>query len=1082
MKRVRDTLARLKRGTSSASRPRHQEEMADSRDSLSLSSDKVGRATSSSRRILTSDGQASGAGPLVLYNGVEPGEEGIDIIFVHGLNGHRVGSWSKDSVCWPRDLLGADVQHARIITWGYPSILGDGNDMFADLAEALLVDLSRVREGIFRPIYFVAHGIGGIIVKEALTTAAMSRIYGSHNDLGDIYPKTKGIIFLGTPHQRTGKRSLGECVALTAQISLRSPNDPLLRSLAENSGFFENQHGTFQMISRDIRIVCMREQFTTGSSRIVPRDSASYEGFSVSRDDMATSHMGLARFSSREELGYNQIVSHFARLSAGPTQEELAAIDTRTREILAMLYFDQLHEKENRIEDAHDDTCDWLMAKDSSFREFLRSKDDAIFWLSGCASSGKSTLMKWAFHNEQVREELANTWAKDGDLIFCSFYLYEGGNQLQKSELGLLRANLYQILAPRPELVRVAFPSYFGGEWPPERPFLTATSLTQSIYNLFANFSNKLRFVVFVDGLNEFRIVNREHHYSHEDTEISDVGDHGDEMWGAANGLGTPIPSRELPAFEEGLKGVSRIRVQEHTEDAMTKYLQDILEQDVPGLPDSHSLCKELARRSCGDVLWARLAMKTVLEGSLRTLRQTLDSLPPRLGGNDGLYMRMLRSMPLSDIQQCFRIWQLVLRARQPPSLITLAFAEQGYWDSSSGKLMATQPKLQPSTLGELEECTRDLRERLQKFASGFLETEAEGNQTGTADQRLVFCHQTGKEWASRKDFWQEVPGVPPSDPVELDLALLSGCIRHLKCFELVRPPVSAWPDVRFRPEAWLLVANALRLCALVDGKVPNLEAYRELLDDLDNTCQRAWVRSLQSHKPLYEDPDWYERKCPTLCRKHWAGYEPMETGKPPKRKDFLALAIQASLVNYVSVKLKSLKGDMRRRKAEELLVYVVNPKPDGVSACGTLVGDYVDFHHDMPDPEVLDVLFEAGATARPSGEGEPNKVWCKALKAGRRFFTHQNEVTHLLETSASHRLLQNRERWVVAIKALLAHGADPFAHVELKSGSGESQSLRHYTALELIRETLEGEPEYAIDLNAMEAVVRRDSEVGAAM
>ncbi|KAK8055709.1 hypothetical protein PG993_000936 [Apiospora rasikravindrae] len=1076
--------------------------MADSRDSLSLSSDKVGRTTSSSRRILTSDGQASGAGPLVLSNGVEPGEEGIDIIFVHGLNGHRVGSWTKDSVCWPRDLLGTDVQHARIITWGYPSILGEGNDMFADLAEALLVDISRVREGIFRPIYFVAHGIGGIIVKEALTTAAMSRIYGSHNDLGDIYPKTKGIIFLGTPHQRTGKRSLGECVALTAQISLRSPNDPLLRSLAENSGFFENQHGTFQMISRDIRIVCVREQFTTGSSRIVPKDSASYEGFSVTRDDMSVSHMGLARFSDREELGYNQIVSHFARLSAGPTQEELAAIDTRTREILAMLYFDQLHEKENRIEDAHDDTCDWLMAKDSSFREFLRSKDDAIFWLSGCASSGKSTLMKWAFHNEQVREELASTWAKDGDLIFCSFYLYEGGNQLQKSELGLLRANLYQILAPRPELVRVAFPSYFGGEWPPERPFLTATSLTQSIYNLFANFSNKLRFVVFVDGLNEFRIVNREHHYSHEDTEITDVGDQGDELWGSSkwardsysevvkicmsyankDSMKIIVSSRELPAFEEGLKGVSRIRVQEHTEEAMTKYLQDILEQDVPGLPDSHNLCKELARRSRGDVLWARLAMKTVLEGSLRTLRQTLDSLPPRLGGNDGLYMKMLRNMPLSDVQQCFRIWQLVLRARQPPSLITLAFAEQGYWDSSSGKLMATQPNLNPSTLGELEECTRDLRGRLQRWASGFLETEAEGNQTGTADQRLVFCHQTGKEWASRKDFWQEVPGVPPSDPVELDLALLSGCIRHLKCFELVRPPVSAWPDVRFRPEAWLLVANALRLCALVDDKVPNLEAYRELLDDLDNTCQRAWVRSLQSHKPLYEDPDWYERKCPTLCRKHWAGYEPMETGKPPKRKDFLALAIQASLVNYVSVKLKSLKGDMRRRKAEELLVYVVNPKPDGVSACGTLVGDYVDFHHDMPDPKVLDVLFEAGATARPSGDGEPNKVWSKALKAGRRFFTHQNEVTHLLETSASHRLLQNRERWVAAIKALLAHGADPFAHVELKSGSGESQSLRHYTALELIRETLEGEPEYAIDLNAMEAVVRRDSEVGAAM
>ncbi|KAK6842932.1 hypothetical protein PG987_003792 [Apiospora arundinis] len=154
MKRVRDTLARLKRGASSASRPRHQEEMSDSRDSLSLNSDKVGRAPSSSRRVQTGDGTASGAGPLVLYNGVEPGEEGIDVVFVHGLNGHRVGSWSKESVCWPRDLLGADLPHARIITWGYASILGEGNEMFAELAESLLVDLSRIREAT--PVLFIS--------------------------------------------------------------------------------------------------------------------------------------------------------------------------------------------------------------------------------------------------------------------------------------------------------------------------------------------------------------------------------------------------------------------------------------------------------------------------------------------------------------------------------------------------------------------------------------------------------------------------------------------------------------------------------------------------------------------------------------------------------------------------------------------------------------------------------------------------------------------------------------------------------------------------------------------------------------
>jgi hypothetical protein len=72
------------------------------------------------------------------------------------------------------------------------------------------------------------------------------------------------------------------------------------------------------------------------------------------------------------------------------------------------------------------------------------------------------------------------------------------------------------------------------------------------------------------------------------------------------------------------------------------------------GLPDTVHLCQEIAHKSSGDILWARLAIAMVLEGSLRTLRITLDSLPTQLGGPEGLYMRMLENLS-PDVQVSFQ-------------------------------------------------------------------------------------------------------------------------------------------------------------------------------------------------------------------------------------------------------------------------------------------------------------------------------------------------------------------------------------------------------------------------------------------
>ncbi|KAI1374940.1 hypothetical protein F4677DRAFT_148348 [Hypoxylon crocopeplum] len=1111
MNRIKETLARLARAARGS---------RESSSSSGLRLDRAGRSSSSTldsrEKVLL---RADGRGPLILFDGTQNGQEGIDIVFVHGLFGSRAGSWTKAGVCYPRDFLGQDISGARIIAWGWTGTLGS-NGTFSEQAESLLADISRIRSGTNRPIIFIGHGLGGLVIKEALVTAAMSRIYGAHVELGNVYPRTIGCIFLGTPHVRSGKRSLGECIAAAALLSPSTPNSQLLRSLRDSDKVFENQHSTFLMISRDIRVVCVREKLpsTVAASTevardadgmelgkgtmqmMVPRESAAYESFNVTRHDMVANHLDLARFRSRDEPGYSQMVSYVTKVSSGPTPAEAEAREPRNQEILNSLYFDTMTERESRIDPAYGQTCEWILSPSlSTFPKFLKSQD-SVMWISGNAGSGKSTLMKHIWHSEKLKQQLLDGWANEGDLHMACFFMFEGGNRIQKSYEGFLRSVLYQILSARRDLIKVAFPSFYDCPWPPPVLFTSINNLNQGFYSIFAHMSESLRLIVFIDGLDEYRIMERKDHYEPKELDITYEKDTGDESWGQSKWatdshaeisklvmsmaykdvMKLVVTSRELPVFEEAFSDFPRIKLQEHTERSITQYVAGRLEDEAPGLPDSKNLCKELAQKSGGDILWARLAIDMVVGSSLRTLRSTLDSLPTHLGGPDGLYMRMLENLQPEYQQSASRIFNFVLRAQQPPTLITLALSEEGYLDSATSELRIVRDNTHPYNNATIHRLSDQMQRRLQTCCAGLLLAET-GPSTNSSSvetgHRVVFVHQTTKEWVRRKDIWQRLPGCTPIDIVELDFSLLSGCARHIKAFSVLRPPILAWPNWRFRPDAWLLIANALRYAERIDNEVADMPKYCELLDELDDTCQQAWVTALQNHKPLHEDPDWYQVRLPNFCRRHWANFEPMDAGKPPKRKDFLSLAVQANLVRYTASKLNRLDAEARKKKAQELLPYVVSPKAEGFSACAGLSGDYWDFHHDMPDSRLLDILFEAGASPR-----EDERVWPKALKAGRHYFSRGSvTMTHLLETSSSTKLMENRERWVAAIKSLLQHGADPRTEIQVTTGAAEDSSTATIAALDLIRETLEGEPEYAFELVEMETLMGRRGSVGIA-
>src|SRR5271170_8023569 len=114
----------------------------------------------------------------------------------------------ETSILWLRDLLPKAINTARVLTFGYSayasSFYGSGSvDRIQQHAQTLVADLQADRsleDCTKRPIIFVCHGLGGILVKKALAYSS-TRTSKHVEHLYSIFVSTLAILFFGTPHQ-----------------------------------------------------------------------------------------------------------------------------------------------------------------------------------------------------------------------------------------------------------------------------------------------------------------------------------------------------------------------------------------------------------------------------------------------------------------------------------------------------------------------------------------------------------------------------------------------------------------------------------------------------------------------------------------------------------------------------------------------------------------------------------------------------------------------------------------------------------------------------------------------------------------
>jgi Putative serine esterase (DUF676) len=146
----------------------------------------------------------------------------------------------KSSIFWPRDLLPKDRNDVRLMTYGYDSDItkffgGAANKTnISEHGRSFLNALSSERSTCpSRPLIFVAHSLGGLIVKEALRRSRDER---NHQHLKAAYASTFAIIFFGTPHRGSGDAAWGEMLRRIASAAQFDTAKPILADLDPSSG------------------------------------------------------------------------------------------------------------------------------------------------------------------------------------------------------------------------------------------------------------------------------------------------------------------------------------------------------------------------------------------------------------------------------------------------------------------------------------------------------------------------------------------------------------------------------------------------------------------------------------------------------------------------------------------------------------------------------------------------------------------------------------------------------------------------------------------------------------------------------
>ena len=354
-------------------------------------------------------------------------------------------------------------------------------------------------------------------------------------------------------------------------------------------------------------------------------------------------------------LGASEITAGIELLNVSKTAESKLRRDVY-REIYESLKYPAMTHRYEEVHEAYPKTFEWAFHDPtkcqlpwSNLAHWLK-QGDRIYWVNGKAGSGKSIFMKHLFDDKRTLNYL-KTWAGNIRLCIATFFFWNSGTREQKSQPGLLRALLFQVLSQQPDLIPTILPEVWAktysktvNEKYPGEDFTRFWSLQQLKLTFRALISQKdvpLKICFMVDGLDEFD----GEHDSHEA-----LANLFKEITESPN-IKACISSRPLVVFEDLFGQCPNLRLQNLTYNDIRLYVMgnlsrnDAFQRLSTEEPEAApAITEEIVEKADGVFLWVNLVVQSLLNGirnrdELSDLWRRLRSMPREL---EPLYNHLL--------------------------------------------------------------------------------------------------------------------------------------------------------------------------------------------------------------------------------------------------------------------------------------------------------------------------------------------------------------------------------------------------------------------------------------------------------
>ncbi|EFQ31780.1 LipA and NB-ARC domain-containing protein [Colletotrichum graminicola M1.001] len=254
----------------------------------------------------------------------------VDVVLVHGLNGDPEKTWTSSDakrVFWPAELLPQSLgkTRANILVYGYnadvyttgKSSKSASDNFISQHAQTLVTNLTLYRKSertSNNPIIFVAHSLGGLLVKRALLYSNDVRDK-NQEDARSIFVSTYGIIFLGTPHTGSDMATWGLVLQKMADAiaprKVFESESVLLKTLKKDNETLENINNHFLDVYQRFQIHMAHENHKTDvkgtKMLVVDAKSASPQLPGVTYYGIEATHSGMCKFNSTSAPGYRNV-------------------------------------------------------------------------------------------------------------------------------------------------------------------------------------------------------------------------------------------------------------------------------------------------------------------------------------------------------------------------------------------------------------------------------------------------------------------------------------------------------------------------------------------------------------------------------------------------------------------------------------------------------------------------------------------------------------------------------------------------------------------------------------------------------